>query len=162
MSFVDDINTLVKDLEGVTTKVITDSTLRQIGKETVRDIRTRTRFSEVVAKFGGDVSPIAPLKPSTIRARSDDSDYLSSDTKPSTSNLTRSGNMLSAVSFSYNKNSVTIYIKGKFNAEIASYHMSGTPNMVKRPFFNLSKFQISRIENLTLAALDDYFRKTFL
>jgi hypothetical protein len=150
------INVLVSDLQDMVEEVISPDVLKRIGEELTRDIRTRTRMGNVVFNFGGEPSKITPLHINTIGYRYENSYALSSDTRPETSNLTMTGEMLSSVAYTVKKNTILLTIEGVRNQEIAKYHMEGNKNLPRRPFFQLDRYNIDRAELLILAAFDDF------
>lgn len=151
------IDVLLADIQKLAENVVDEKTLKIIGEELANDIRTRTKFSNVVKKFGASPTRMPFLQPSTILQRQ--KKRLAPDTSAKTSNLTETGEMLNSIRYKTSKNAVSLYLAGDRNRKIAGYHMAGTRRMVARPFFNLDKFNVSRAELLILSAFDDFILK---
>lgn len=154
------LDVFLAELEGIIENILSKNNLKKIGTEVVHDMKVRTTLGEGVKSSGSRPSSFASLKPATIEDRKKVR-RLSNLTRPNLSNLTRTGKMVNSISFKVKTNSIQIYLKGNRNNKIATYHMEGTKNMPARPFFNLSNFEVDRVQQMLQVALDEYLAEKF-
>lgn len=123
--------------------------LRDYLGQAANDIKVRTRLGYGVSKNEQPREKLKPLKDSYITQRQRDkkSRRLSGATTAGKSNLTRSGQMLDAITSkvtSKNKGSIEFdeaRSDGHTNSEIADYVSKD------RPFLNLSNLELKRLED---------------
>lgn len=130
--------------------------ITQISVEMIQE-RVRDR-GKGVANRGGNEHNLAPLKPSTIKARS--RKKLHPKTSPARSNLTETGQMLDALRAKGIRKGVgriTINPKRRgttiTNDEV-SFFVSG-----KRPFMDLSKSELARLTKITAEKTTKLYKK---
>ena len=113
-----------------------------MGKKAVEIITNRTQGEgKGVQTEGGRIGKLKPLKVSTIQRRARYKN-LSSDTSPSTSNLTYSGRMLASIKYVLRgSKGVLVFIKGDRNKRVAEHVQAD------RPFMNLAKVEIVSLLN---------------
>ncbi len=90
---------------------------------------------------GGNPSALKPLSPNYIKQRERDP-KLSSETSPSTSNLTRYGDMLDSLDYKLSNGKLLVTVTGSDNVKKAIF-----TNEV-RPWVNLTKADVTAIREL--------------
>lgn len=136
-----------------------------IGKEMIDMIQNRTRLGYGVEKNGGTKKKLTKLSGVYKKQRNyaKKQGKLSNTTKPSKSNLTKSGAMLSSLKYKVNKSKLLVKVAptgidadGISNAKKAEWQATAK---VVRKFLHLSKNEIKRIEELLEDELDKLVRK---
>lgn len=139
-------------LEGILSTVVSDSFLKKLAEEAIKNLRTRARLGYAVAKDGGPQGKFKPLAPSTIKRRQYSS-KLSDSTAPKRSNLTDSGKLLDSISYRIVGQRIEIFLEGERNQKVAEYV---SPD---RPFFHLSATEVSRLVDMIETAIDSYIQQ---
>jgi hypothetical protein len=122
--------------------------LEQVGETIVTRLKDRTRGGQGVKKEGGNASRLKPLSAGYIRQRARDA-RLSSETTPSTSNLTRYGDMLDSLYFKIVNGQLIVDVRGEDNVKKAIYTSDD------RPWANLSRADITVIKEIVRKGLLD-------
>lgn len=155
-----------KDFNKNTKKIIIElgKTIPEVGEIIEDDIKNRTRLGYGVSKNESAKQKLAKLSDSYKIQRKRDSKrgQLSKDTKPSKSNLTKSGSMLDNLETTSNKRKLSLKVKpsgtdsdGVSNAKKAQWVSKD------RPFLFLSKTEIKRITKFLRKELDIIVAKLF-
>ena len=131
-------NNLNGQIQTVLRKVNDRKILQEVGRIIVERIRERTRGGRGAKKFGGNASKLKPLSDKYIQQRSRDP-RLSSETTPSTSNLTQYGSMLDSLIFTVQNGVLNVSIKGAENIRKAIFTSKD------RPWVNLTRADITII-----------------
>jgi hypothetical protein len=125
--------------------------LQELGELVVEIIRERTRDGKGVKAPGANTTRLKPLSKKYIQWRSKFGG-LSSETSPSTSNLTLTGEMLDSLSFDVRNGRLVVNVTGASNIKKAIYVSE------ERPFANLSKGEqtklLKELERLMKAAVN--------
>ena len=129
---------ILAEVRKIRTKVESKQVTEEIGKQIITIIRTRTRKGFGVDKPEGSIKKLAPLKPSTIAARTANKKNLHPDTSPAKSNLTETGSMLDNLRAESKKGVVTIRGGTPKDSEKAYFAHVGSDNRKPRPFLFLS------------------------
>lgn len=107
-------------MKKISEAVFTEKMVKNAGNRAVKIIRERTRGGEGLnRKDGRQLKPLAPLTDTTIRLRSEKN--LSSETSPSTSNLTESGRMLNSLTSKVEGTTAVVTFKSDAMAQRAEY-----------------------------------------
>ncbi len=132
-------------MAGLTDKVL----LREVGEALKVMIVERVRGEgKGVSSPGVPTSKLAPLSPKYIAERAKDKN-LHPDTTPSTSNLTRTGQMLDALVVRVSDNKVSVTIPGGKALQKAIW------TNVFRPWVNISAGEATRLRALILKLAKD-------
>ncbi len=142
-------------------KLQSADSMTEIGKFAAEKISTRTRLGYGVESTGGTKAKLEALTPEYIRSRKN-FPGLSSETRATKSNLTRTGQLLDSVgvlSAGNGKASISALgtrDDGKTNRDIAKFQADGimrkttkehSAGLVKRPFLNFSEAEVKQIQN---------------
>ena len=111
-------------------------------------IRERTRAGSGAKTFEGNASALKPLKASYIKQRERDKG-LSSETSPSTSNLTRYGDMLDSLDFTIRGGTLIVSVVGEDNLRKAIFTSE------ERPWAKLTRADVTAIRKLIEKELKD-------
>jgi hypothetical protein len=154
---------IIKKLEKSVEQSISKAALKEVGVFARNLIVKRTRLGYGVKKDFEAKSRLAKLSPNYIKKRKMFAG-LSSNTSPSRSNLTLTGQMLDSI-ISETKDR-TIIIKptgrrddGKSNADIARYAEEGGRNRPKRIFLRISQLEFKQIVRFYRKTFGDLLRK---
>lgn len=144
------------DLEHLIQNTVNRQLIQKLGEMAVEQIRNRTRLGYGVPDLGAPQQKLQPLKDSTIsnRKRSKGRGTLSGKTSPKKSNLTHTGELLDSIRFVGQDNRLEIYIAGERNRSVAEFVADQG-----RPFFTLSKSEVSRLVDVIQQAIDTYLKK---
>lgn len=146
------LDKIIGRLKKTVKESMSNESMVEVGKFSIGLIVKRTRLGYGVNKNLGDRSKLKPLSAKYIEQRK--KSRLNQFTKPSRSNLTRTGQMLDSLSFKVTgPGKITIEPTGnrddgKRNKDIAKYNAQRG-----RVFINLSKNEYSQIVR--------FYRKTF-
>jgi hypothetical protein len=143
------LNTL--NLEHTIKNTINDNLMRRLGQLAVDMVRQRTRLGYGVESFGGPQQKLKPLAPRTVDNRR--KKQLHGDTSPRKSNLTATGELLDSIDFRISGGKIEVFITGPRNQKITEYVSE------ERPFFALTKPQVSRLADLIEEAIRNYLIK---
>jgi len=164
-------------------EITSPEAMRKIGDQAASMIKLRTRLGYGVQKDGADKEKLKPLSKTTIEVRKgnlaffkspstgkpipyepDDNGAkvrLHSDTRPSKSNLTRTGQLLDSVKVTKaGRGTVSVGPKGArndgnlTNEKVGEYVTEGG-----RPFNNLSKVETKRIQDAVKKDLRDRIKR---
>ena len=143
-----------RDMQKILDEALDRGTMKSIGDELARRIKTRTQLGRGVNKTGGPSVPLAKLADSTTnsRRRKRENGDLSALTAPKKSNLTETGQMLESIRVTEVKDGqVTIAAAGtrsdgKRNDDVASYAEDGSNNRPKRKFLDLSGAELNALQ----------------
>ena len=132
---------------------ITENLLKTLAERAVEMVKTRTRLGYGVAgeKFAGSQQKLESLKSSTVENRKRKT--LHPDTSPKKSNLTDTGQLLDSISYEVSGNRITVFLKGQRNQTVAEYVSDA------RPFFALSKPEVTRLADLIQKAITTHLSK---
>jgi hypothetical protein len=139
------IENIQKKIDAMIENAHKDKRIAEIAQETADQIRNRTRLGK-----DGDNKPLAPLKDRTIKQRARQA--LDPTTNPKKSNLTRTGQMLRAITSKVAPFMIIIFVDpgsrddGHTNQEVAGYAMDGSANRPKREFFKLAPFELNAVK----------------
>lgn len=122
-------------------QVTNRETLDAVGELVVERIRERTRGGSGAKTPGGNASALKPLSPSYVKQRARDPN-LSPETSPSTSNLTRYGDMLDSLYYAIRQGKVFVSVEGADNLRKAIY------TSVDRPWANLTRADVTAVRDL--------------
>lgn len=145
------IDNLQKKINEAFEKSVDKKALEDVAKKTADDIRTRTRLGYGVNNTGDLKNKLKPLKNSTVKKRTIalKRGELSPFTTPRRSNLTKTGQLLDALSGRAKNKGVEIILKKEkrtdtnvTNSEIV-FHQEAHG----RPFIHLSKPEITKLNN---------------
>jgi hypothetical protein len=139
------------NLEHIIRNTINDNLMRRLGQLAVDMVRQRTRLGYGVESFGGPQQKLKPLATGTVENRRRKT--LSGDTSPKKSNLTATGELLDSIEFRLSGGKIEVFITGARNQKITEYVSE------ERPFFALTKPQVSRLADLIEEAIRNYLRK---
>ena len=131
-------------------KATDQEALRIIGKVVSEDIKERTIDGYGVDKKGQSKKKLKPLKQSTINRRK--REKLAANTSASTSNLTRSGAMISSVDYQVFSQKVEIDVSNK-NARKAKENKN-----LGRNFLELSAENMKDIKELIVNRFVKFFK----
>jgi len=130
-------------------------------------IKKRTRLGYGVKEEGADKQKLAALSKPYIKIRKDSRKnlrgVLSSETSPSKSNLTFTGQLLNAI-LGRNKGigKGEVYIKEQRNDGVKNSDIvEGQEKKQGRPFFYISKLEKQQLKNAAAKDLRDYIKKQF-
>jgi len=154
---------IIKKLEKSVEQAISKAALRDVGVFARDLVVKRTRLGYGVKDNFQAKTRLARLSPGYVKKRKM-FDSLSSNTSPTRSNLTLTGQMLdSIVSEARNR---TIIIKptggrsdGKRNVDIARYAEEGGRNRPKRIFLRISQLEFKQIVRFYRKTFGDLLRK---
>jgi hypothetical protein len=131
----------------------------------IRMIQKRTRNGYGVKKTGENATRLAPLRPATIDYRTRYRSDLHSETSPGKSNLTFSGRMLDSIRLkSISRNKIVIGPSGNArkggltNEKLAAILERRGKNRKARPFLNLSRSEITKLNKTFELTLDKVFK----
>lgn len=134
---------------------ITKLDMKRYATDLAGMIRVRTRLGYGCAVENGAKGKFQKLADSTVKAKKKSSKLNRSLTSPTKSNLTNTGVMLDSLTGrSTGDFSGEVYLKGKRNNDVASYHEEGNPNLPQRPFMH--------IDTLTRKKLVDLIRRDII
>jgi hypothetical protein len=128
---------MAKLLRGVKDQAV----LEAVAAVIVERLRERTRGGSGAKTPGGNASALKELSDSYIKQRARDP-RLSSETSPSTSNLTRHGGMLDSLDYTIAGNKITVSVVGEDNVKKAIYTHE------TRPWVNLTRADVTVIRDL--------------
>jgi len=144
----------MKDIQAALVAVLKDvsepKNIQKYAEQAASMIKLRTRLGMGVSKDGGDKKALKKLASSTkvSRVRKSKTGKLSSDTSPGKSNLTETGQLLDSIEvISISKGQVRIGPKGKRRDGLSNPEVAGYVTAQGRPFNNLSKVEIKRIQD---------------
>lgn len=140
-----DLKDFQKKLLEIGNRIITESgsngIIQTLGDGANSLIKKRTRLGYGVSSQEGDKERLNPLSDSYKKQRK--LHPKSSDTTPTKSNLTRTGDMLNSLTAEVGQSSVKLTFKGKLNIDKAGFVTEGG-----RPFMNLSKAEVNQLKKL--------------
>jgi hypothetical protein len=143
MSAQQDLATILGKLKKSIIKNFSSREMQKIASFIIEEIKDRSRKGYGVDKLGGSEEAFDSLSPDYIARRR--KMKLSPFTKPSKSNITRSGRMLAGLRYKVRDGDARIEITGTSregvkNSDIAQYVQDNG-----RPFMTLSKYQLGRL-----------------
>ncbi len=154
---------IIKKLEKSVEQAISKAALRDVGVFARDLVVKRTRLGYGVKDNLQAKTRLARLSPGYVKKRKM-FDSLSSNTSPTRSNLTLTGQMLDSI-ISETKDR-TIIIRptgrrndGKSNADIARYNEEGGRNRPKRIFLRISQLEFKQIVRFYRKTFGDLLRK---
>jgi hypothetical protein len=134
----------IKDLQiklkNLLPETINKAMYEELGATAAVVIKERTRKGQGVATPQGNLEKLKALSPKYIKRRQKMRN-LSSETTPSKSNLTKTGDMLDNIKSKATSSQATVFIAGKKNNDAAKYGEKD------RPFMNLSKSEYNKLVN---------------
>ncbi|MFW7381483.1 MAG: hypothetical protein ACOH5I_21925 [Oligoflexus sp.] len=138
------------NLDHLIEKAITPAFLEKLATTAIEQIKRRARLGYSVASEGANQSKFDSLAESTKakRKRLKKRGKLSSETSPSKSNLTESGQLLDSLEFRIKGKAVEVFIGGERNRKVSSYVSKA------RPWLNLSKAEMTMLLDLIEEAID--------
>lgn len=142
---------LNNDLKDLFKNLFNDEDKATIGKFFIGRILTRVSSGRGVDSLGNEHT-LKPLSNATMLLRK---------IRSSKCTLTDSGRMLSDISYSVDKEGLTILFKSSSSSEKAERHESGTSRMPARPFFNVSKTDLKDVQRLLNSMAEDYINRRF-
>jgi hypothetical protein len=151
-----DFKDLQKKLDAALKAALNKQTFDEIGKNTANQIKTRTRLGKGVNDTPGKQESLKPLSEATkkIRQSKKSAGKLSSQTAPTRSNLTETGEMLDSIKYESSATEVRIYIDGAENKKKATDQSNQG-----RKFMNLTKAEISELTRFIQKKIKDSFNK---
>lgn len=143
------------NIEHLIKNVVNDRLMMQLAKLAVEMIRTRTRLGKGVPELGAAQQSLDKLETQTKTNRRNmkKRGTLSGQTTPAKSNLTATGEMLDSIKFVVEAGKIEVYIAGQRNRQVAEYVGE------QRPFFTLSKAEVSRLADVIQLAINTYLKK---
>lgn len=128
-----------RKLENLIKNGISKQILENAGKIVAKNVKTRTRRGFGVNKEGGSSIKLKPLTPNYKEHRKNlkRKGTLSAETKPSKSNLTKTGEMLDSLNYKVEKNKISVLPTNKKNIKKAQYQ-----DLQGRKFLNLNKREV--------------------
>lgn len=143
------------DLKHLIEKTVNSQLSEKLGTLAIEMIKTRTRLGSGVPELGKAQQKLAPLADTTKvkRKREKAAGRLSSKTTPAKSNLTQTGELLDNIKFITSGKTLEIYIAGDRNRKVATYVADA------RPFFTLSKSEVSRLADVIQLAINSYLKQ---
>lgn len=144
------------NLEHLIENTVNSQLIQKLGELAIEQIRNRTRLGYGVAELGGPQQKLASLAKNTVvnRKAAKQEGKLSGKTSPKKSNLTHTGELLDSIKFICNGRSLEVYIAGERNRKVAEFVADQG-----RPFFTLSKSEVSRLVDVIQQAIDTYIKK---
>jgi hypothetical protein len=152
----------------------------EISKEIVLDIKRNARTGNIIDS-NGDISPMDPLRPSSIKNRSKLREYGNATGRPyadQKSNLTMSGQLIDSIKYVIGSNWIKVFASGErmpyikkdgsrsksepiSNDDLYRIHHYGGLNLPARPVIGLRSFMRMRIIVKTREYLRRSFNKSF-
>ncbi len=144
------------NLEHLIKNTVNDQLIYKLATLAIEQMRTRTRLGYGVPDLGAAQQKLAPLQDSTVanRKRAKAKGTLAGQTTPKKSNLTHTGQLLDSIKFIARGNTIEISIMGERNRSVATFVTEQG-----RPFFTLSKSEVSRLVDVIQQAIDTYLKK---
>ena len=109
----------------------------QIGKMSALQIAKRTRLGYGVSD--GKKEKLAPLKPSTVKARK--RKRLHSETSTKKSNLTETGQMIDSITYKFSSGKASVTFTNPKAKQKANWAHDGSSNRAKREFMGLTDLE---------------------
>lgn len=147
-----DINEIKKRLRAFLVSSNSKELKDKIGEYAIKLIRDRTR----ARKKDMDGKPIDGLEKETIDYRKRYRAFLHPATKPATSNLTMTGQMLDSITYKFKKNIITVFVPNTkrrplapfFNGKTTTNKIVAENVQVRRAFLGLSSEDNDKINKL--------------
>lgn len=163
-----------KKVESIVLKAFDPASIDKIGRDTAKQIKTRTMLGQGVDPNSKANVPLKPLQNSTKENRTRYRKNLSGKTTPRTSNLTATGTMLSNITHRTKRNTIEIFFKKAAAKKLSNKRSSGISvsrlanihqkegagkKKVKRPFFDLARFERAMLERQFRSVLRQKLRQ---